>query len=131
MNEKVKKKMFTFEIRLSRMKSGSSLGDKNFDIITIAGYLKEEMNIITYGLGKEVTSSAQVYIDGADMSKVDAKDLVTVGIRKKVEHNEDSENSDEIIETEFVPILSDRQILRRDNFYRPNNVPDVGVIYLA
>ena len=131
MNEKVKKKMFTFEIRLSRMKSGSSLGDKNFDIITIAGYLKEEMKIVTYDLGKEVTSSAQVYIDGADMSKVDAKDLVTVGIRKKVEHAEDSENSDEFIETEFVPILSDRQILRRDNFYRPNNVPDVGVIYLA
>ena len=76
MNEQVKKKMFTFEIHLSRMKGGSSLGDKNYETIIITGYLKEEMKIVTYGLGKEVTSSAQVYIDGADMSKVDAKDLV-------------------------------------------------------
>lgn len=123
MNEQVKKRMFTFEIRLSRMKSGSSLGDKKYDTITIAGYLKEEMKIVTYGLGKEVTSSAQVYIDGADMSKVDAKDLVTVGIKKASATVEG--------ELDFIPILEDRQILRRDNFYKPNNVPDVGVIYLA
>jgi hypothetical protein len=123
MNEQVKKRMFTFEIRLSRMKSGSSLGDKKYDIITIAGYLKEEMKIVTYGLGKEVTSSAQVYIDGADMSKVDAKDLVTVGIKKASATVEG--------EIDFIPLLEDRQILRRDNFYKPNNVPDVGVIYLA
>lgn len=121
MNEQVKKKMFTFEIHLSRMISGSSLGDKKYDLIILSGYLKEEMKIVTYGLGKEVTSSAQVYIDGADMAKIDAKDLVTVGINKKSETGED----------EFFPILSDRQILRRDNFYRPNNVPDVGVVYLA
>ena len=123
MNEQVKKKMFTFEIRLSRMTSGSSLGDKQYDIISLKGYLKEEMKIVTYGLGKEVTSSAQIYIDGADMSKVDAKDLVTVGIKKASETMEG--------ELDFIPILSDRQILRRDNFYRPNNTPDVGVIYLA
>lgn len=123
MNEQVKKKMFTFEIHLSRMQGGSSLGDKNYDTIIIAGYLKEEMKIVTYGLGKEVTSSAQVYIDGADMSKVDAKDLVTVGIKKASETTEG--------EFDFVPLLTDRQILRRDNFYRPNNTPDVGVIYLA
>lgn len=123
MNEQVKKRMFTFEIRLSRMKSGSSLGDKKYDTITIAGYLKEEMKIVTYGLGKEVTSSAQVYIDGADMSKVDAKDLVTVGIKKASATVEG--------EIDFIPLLEDRQILRRDNFYKPNNVPDVGVIYLA
>ena len=122
MNDKIKKKMFTFEIHLSRMKGGSSLGDKQYEQIIISGYLKEEMKIVTYGLGKEVTSSAQVYIDGADMSKVDAKDLVTVGVSKPSE-----------IEGEFgfTPILVDRQILRRDNFYRPNNTPDVGVIYLA
>ena len=127
MNEKIKRKMFTFEIQLSRMIGGSSLGDKKYDIITIKGYLKEEMKIVTYGLGKEVTSSAQVYIDGADMSKVDAKDLVTVGIRTK-QQNEDNPEEDISV---FSPILSDRQILRRDNFYRPNNTPDVGVIYLA
>lgn len=122
MNEQVKKKMFTFEVRLSRMRGGSSLGDKNYETIVLQGYLKEEMKIVTYGLGKEVTSSAQVYIDGADMSKVDAKDLVTVGV------NNSSNNGQT---NEFIPILKDRQILRRDNFYRPNNVPDVGVIYLA
>lgn len=122
MNEQVKKKMFTFEVRLSRMRGGSSLGDKNYETIVLQGYLKEEMKIVTYGLGKEVTSSAQVYIDGADMLKVDAKDLVTVGVNK---------SSNEEQEIAFIPILKDRQILRRDNFYRPNNVPDVGVIYLA
>lgn len=123
MNEQVKKKMFTFEIQLSRMTGGSSLGDKNYENVIIAGYLKEEMKIVTYGLGKEVTSSAQIYIDGTDMAKVDAKDLVTVGVRKPSANVEG--------EFDFIPILVDRQILRRDNFYRPNNTPDVGVIYLA
>lgn len=127
MNAQVKKKMFTFEIRLSRMLSGSSLGDKNYEQITIMGYLKEEMRIVTYGLGKEVTSSAQVYIDGADMPKVDAKDLVTVGVRTKTK---DPENEGLELDV-FTPILKDRQILRRDNFYKANNDPDVGVIYLA
>lgn len=122
MNERVKEKMFTFEVHLSRMTGGSSLGDKKYEIITIPGYLKEEMKIVTYGLGKEVTSSAQIYIDGNDMAKVDAKDLVTVGINKK---------KDKDGELEFIEILKDRQILRRDNFYKPNNVADVGVIYLA
>lgn len=119
--------MFTFEIQLSRMISGSSLGDKNYDTIVINGYLKEEMKIVTYGLGKEVTSSAQLYIDGIDMAKVDAKDLVTVGVRSKAAEP-DPVTGDETV---FTPILTDRQILRRDNFYRPNSVPDVGVIYLA
>lgn len=123
MNEQIKKKMFTFEIRLARMTGGSSLGDKNYEYTVIFGYLKEEMKIVTYGLGKEVTSSAQVYIDGADMSKVDANALVTVGIQIPPETEDE--------EPKFVPLLTDRQILRRDNFYRPNNTPDVGVIYLA
>lgn len=122
MNAQVKKKMFTFVVQLNRMIGGSSLGDKKYETITIMGYLKEEMKIVTYGLGKEVTSSAQIYVDGKDMSKVDAKDIVTVGIQEK------NEETDEL---EFKPILSDRQILRRDNFYKPNNVSDVGVIYLA
>lgn len=123
MNERVKQKMFTFDVHLSRMVGGSSLGDKEYDIIVIKGYLKEEMKIVTYGLGKEVTSSAQVYIDGKDMSKVDAKDLVSVGITKASEQPEG--------DSDFIPILSDRQILRRDNFYLPKSEADVGVIYLA
>lgn len=123
MNEKVKKKMFTFEVHLARVTGASSLGDKQYDTIIIPCYLKEEMKIVTYGLGKEVTSSAQVYMDGADMSKVDAKDLVTVGIKKASETVEG--------ELDFIPLLSDRQIIRRDAFYRPNNTPDVGVIYLT
>lgn len=129
MNDKIKKKMFTFEIQLSRMAGGSSLGDKDYDITTIMGYLKEEMKVVTYGLGREVTSSAQVYIDGADMSKVNEQDLVTVGIRTKAKQKDgNAENSEDAV---FKAILKDRQILRRDNFYRPNNTPDVGVIYLA
>jgi len=122
MNARIKKKMFTFKIHLYRMKGASSLGDKKQEIIILSGYLKEEMKVISNELGKEVTSSAQVYIDGADMSKVDAKDSVTVGI------SQPTGVKDEFV---FVPILKDRQILKRENFYRPNNVPEVGVIYLA
>lgn len=123
MNEQIKKKIFTFEIHLLRMKGGSSLGDKAYEEIIIMGYLKEEMKVVAYSLGKEVTSSAQIYIDGVDMPKVDAKDLITVGIRKASKTVEG--------EFDFVPLLKERQILRRDNFYKPNSVPDVGVIYLA
>ena len=55
------------------------------------------------------------------MAKVDEKDLVSVGTMQITESG---------VET-FVPILSERQILRRDNFYRPGNTPDVGVIYVT
>lgn len=117
MNDRVKKKLFTFEVRLSRMTGSSSLGDKTYDTISIKGYLKEELKVVSYSLGKEITSSAQVYIDGKDMSKVDAKDLVTAGIVTS--------------EDVFIPLVKDRQILKRENFYRPNSTPEVGVIYLA
>lgn len=122
MNARIKKRMFTFKIHLYRTKGASSLGDKTQEIIVLPCYLKEEMKVISNDLGKEVTSSAQVYIDGADMSKVDTKDSVTVGFDKP---------TDVPGEFVFVPILQERRILKRESFYRPNNVPDVGVIYLA
>ena len=121
MNNKVKARMFTFTVQLRRMLGASSLGDKEYDIITIPGYLMESLKVASYNLGKEVMSSAQVYIPGEEMAKVDEKDLVSVGTMQITESG---------VET-FVPILSERQILRRDNFYRPGNAPDVGVIYLA
>lgn len=121
MNNKVKTKMFTFTVQLRRMLGASSLGDKEYDIITIPGYLMESLKVASYNLGKEVMSSAQVYIPGEEMAKVDEKDLVSVGTMQITESG---------VET-FVPILSERQILRRDNFYRPGNAPDVGVIYLS
>ena len=121
MNNKVKNRMFTFTVQLKRMVGASSLGDKEYNIITIPGYLMESLKVASYNLGKEVMSSAQVYIAGIDMCKVDPKDLVTVGIMQKTESGEET----------FKPILTDRQILRRDNYYRPGNIPDVGVIYLA
>ena len=121
MNNKVKTRMFTFTVQLRRMLGASSLGDKEYDIITIPGYLMESLKVASYSLGKEVMSSAQVYIPGEEMAKVDEKDLVSVGTMQITESG---------VET-FVPILSERQILRRDNFYRPGNIPDVGVIYLA
>ena len=121
MNKKVEERMFTFTVQLHRVCGASSLGDKQYEIITVPGYLVESMTVASYNLGKEVMSSAQVYIPGEEMAKVDEKDLVSVGTMKITESG---------VET-FVPILSERQILRRDNFYRPGNTPDVGVIYLS
>ena len=121
MNKKVQKKMFTFVVQFARTKGTSSLGDKITETIIVPGYLMESLKVASYDLGKEVMSSAQVYIAGVDMCKVDPKDLVTVGIMQKTESGEET----------FKPILTDRQILRRDNYYRPGNIPDVGVIYLA
>lgn len=121
MNKRVKEKMFTFTVQLQRMMGSSSLGDKQYDIITIPGYLMENLTVASYNLGKEVMSSAQIYIPGEEMAKVDPKDIVSVGTMQTTESGEET----------FVPILTERQILRRDNYYRPGNVPDVGVIYLS
>ena len=121
MNKKVEERMFTFTVQLHRMKGTSSLGDKQFEVITVPGYLVENMTVASYSLGKEVMSSAQIYIPGREMVKVDSKDIVSVGTMQTTESGEET----------FVPILAERQILRRDNYYRPGNTPDVGVIYLA
>lgn len=120
MNKQVEDRMFTFTVRLQRVIGASSLGDEQYEIITIPGYLMESLKVASYDLGKEIMSSAQVYIPGKEMAKVDPKDLVSVGTM----YTESGEET-------FVPILTSRQILRRDNFYRPGNQPDLGVIYLA
>ena len=124
MNKRVQAKMFTFTVNVDRMSSSNSLGDKVTTRVTLKGYLKEEMKIVTDSLGKEVTSSAQVYLSGADMSQVDYKDKISVGLTK----TEQKENNDPV--EVFQAILSDKEIIRRDVFYRPNNEPDVGVLYL-
>lgn len=124
MNKRVQEKMFTFTVNVARMSSSNSLGDKVTKRVTLKGYLKEEMKIVTDSLGKEVTSSAQVYLSGADMSQVDYKDKISVGLTK----TEQKENNDPV--EVFQAILSDKEIIRRDVFYRPNNEPDVGVLYL-
>lgn len=124
MNKRVQAKMFTFTVNVDRMSSSNSLGDKVTTRVTLKGYLKEEMKIVTDSLGKEVTSSAQVYLSGADMSQVDYKDKISVGLTK----TEQKENNDPV--EVFQPILADKEIIRREVFYRPNNEPDVGVLYL-
>lgn len=124
MNKRVQAKMFTFTVNVDRMSSSNSLGDKVTTRVTLKGYLKEEMKIVTDSLGKEVTSSAQVYLSGADMSQVDYKDKISVGLTK----TEQKENNDPV--EVFQPILSNKEIIRREVFYRPNNEPDVGVLYL-
>ena len=124
MNKRVQEKMFTFTVNVDRMSSSNSLGDKVTKRVTLKGYLKEEMKIVTDSLGKEVTSSAQVYLSGADMSQVDYKDKISVGLTK----TEQKENNDPV--EVFQAILSDKEIIRRDVFYRPNSEPDVGVLYL-
>lgn len=124
MNKRVQAKMFTFTVNVDRMSSSNSLGDKVTTRVTLKGYLKEEMKIVTDSLGKEVTSSAQVYLSGADMSQVDYKDKISVGLTK----TEQKENNDPV--EVFQPILTDKEIIRREVFYRPNNEPDVGVLYL-
>ena len=124
MNKRVQEKMFTFTVYVDRMMGSNSLGDKTTERIKLKGYLKEAMKIVTDSLGKEVTSSAQVYLSGADMSQVDYKDKISVGLTK-TEQNAEGKS----IEV-FIPILTDKELIRRDVFYRPNNEPDVGVLYL-
>lgn len=112
----VKKRMLTFTVKLQRILGTSSLGDKEEEEIFIPGYLVENMTVASYDLGKEIMSSAQVYLLGTDMNKIDANDTVSVGTMKN---------------NIFVPIVKDKQILRRDNYYKPNNQADVGVLYLS
>ncbi len=124
MNKRVQERMFTFTVLVDKMVGGSSLGDKSTKQISLKGYLKEELKVVTDSLGKEVTSSAQVYLSGVDMSQVDYKDKISVGLTK-TQQNDDGED-----EEVFQPILVDKSLIRRDVFYRPNNEPDVGVLYL-
>ena len=124
MNKRVQEHMFTFTIHVDKVKGTNSLGDKITERIILKGYLKEEMKIVTDTLGKEITSSAQVYLSGADMSKVDYKDIISIGLTKT-----EQDDNNEPIEV-FQSLLQNKEIIRRDVFYRPNNEPDVGVLYL-
>ena len=123
MNKRVLRKMLTFDIIVHSTSAINSLGDKKIADLPLKGYIKEEVKVVTDMLGKDTTSSVQIYFNGKDAIKIKLSDTITAGYNETMQV--DGEDT-----IKFITLYDKKPIIRRDVFYKPNNEADLGVIYL-
>lgn len=121
MNKKVIKRMMNTDLRVRIPGIKDALGDTLYVDYYYKCYKQELLTIVTNALGQEVTSSTQIYVEGTTGIQIPSNALLTLG--KLLEQEE--ENA-----TTFVPSCTDRIIIRREIFYAPKDIPDLGVFYL-
>jgi len=107
MNNRVKKTIFTMPFIVDFMSPADSVGDSTLiKSVTFNGYIQEKIAVVINANGEEETSGVQVYATGADIVTIDTSSLVSCLTYKS------------------------RKIIKRDCYYKPGGIPDVGVLYL-
>jgi len=106
MNANVIRRMMVFDILVQNEVGSNNMGDKKYKDITLKGYLCSKSEKVINDLGEETTSTEQIYLTGADVLKVNKGKASTIHYKN-------------------------REIISRHIYYKPNGVPDVGVLYLA
>lgn len=121
MNKNVVKRMMHMDLRVRVPGIKTALGDTVYSEQFYKCYMQELLTITTNTLGQEVTSSVQIYVEGSIGIQIPENALLAIG------------NLSEPIENEapmFTPMQVDRNIIRREIYYAPKNIPDLGVFYL-
>jgi hypothetical protein len=137
--------MMNFDLIIRVPGKKNALGETTYKQSQKKCYIKEELAIIYDALGKEVTSSMQLYVTGEDSLEIPANALLSVGhfitdatgdvntdVGDNVEWPEDDLDSAMQVESEpyFEPLYEDRTIIKREVYYKPNGIADIGVFYL-
>lgn len=113
--------MMTFLAKISVVQSRSSLGDITSSVTEYPCYIQESIQAITTSLGKETVSSVQIFFMGEDILKIAIDALITVGTLVRDEQTQ---------KDVFLPLYSDKPILRRQVYYAAKGRADLGVLYL-
>ena len=126
MNSKVIKRMMDFDLLVKIPGRKNALGETSYKELQMKCYLKESLKSIYDSLGKEVTSSVQLYVTGEDGLSIPNNALLSIG------HYEDvyDETTGEVIDVKFLPMYENRTIIKREIYYRPHRVADSGIFYL-
>lgn len=138
MNKRLAKKLFNFDILVENVTGVSSMGDPKKVIKYYKGYIKEEIKLVTDSLGKEATSSLQVYFKGEDIIEIMSTSKISVGnlnVAENIPPGVDLTQMDTAGAVAagylvFAPLYVNKQILKREVFYIPGKSADLGVLYL-
>ena len=125
MNHKVVKRMMSFDIIAKIPGKKDALGNTNYTIIECKGYPVDDIVTIYDSLGKMVTSSMQIYVTGTDGEQIPSTAILSIG--KYVENT--VEDSEEVVK-EFKALYEDKAIIKRQIYYKPFGIADIGVFYL-
>jgi hypothetical protein len=107
MNIRVKKKMFNLPVTEFPVSTKDAAGDTvEATPILYKGYITETLQTVTDQTGREVVSGVQIFMDGADIVKIDMASKISCLTHVKL------------------------GILKRACFRKPDGSPDVGVLYL-
>lgn len=114
------------------------MGDPKKAIKYYKGYIKEEIKLVTDSLGKEATSSLQIYFKGEDIIEIMSTSKISVGNLNVAENNPpgvdltqmDTAGAVAAGYLVFTPLYVNKQILKREVFYIPGKSADLGVLYL-
>lgn len=137
--------MMNFDLMVKVPGKKNALGETTYTQFNKKCYIKESLKIIYDALGKEMTSSMQLYVTGEDSLSIPANALLSIGhfiidtvgdvntdVGDDVEWPEDDLDSGMQVDPEpyFEPLYEDRTIIKREVFYKPHGIADVGVFYL-
>lgn len=125
MNSKVIKRMMNFDLIVNIPGKKNALGETTYTTKDLKCYLKESLKIIYDSLGKEVTSSVQLYVTGEDGLSIPNNALLSVG-----HYNEVRDETGNVVDKEFIPMYENRTIIKREIYYKPHRIADSGVFYL-
>jgi len=123
MNKRVRDKMLVFDIIIHSTSAISSLGDRKIADLPLKGYIKEELKVVTNILGKDTTSSIQIYFDGPDVIKIKQTDTITAGYYTTTKVND-------VEVKKYTTLYANKPIIKKEVYYKPNRVVDLGVVYL-
>lgn len=107
MNERVKTRMFTIPVTVYPVASFDSMGDVVESApINLKCYRADETQIVVTTEGEEERSNIQLYMNGTDALSIFTDDLISIDGADKV------------------------RIIKKQVFYLPGGVADIGVFYL-
>lgn len=115
MNNRVKARMFAFDLKADTVVSVSSLGDQTLKTDWYRCYFKEEIKVITDIVGREVTTSLQIYVPDDIIEKIAVSSTLSITRDRKA--------------TDIEYIHQNKTIYKRDAFYGPGAVTMLGVLY--
>lgn len=128
MNGKVIARMMNFDVVVKIPGKKNALGESTYVTHDIRGYIKESLVVVIDSLGKEITSSMQVYVEGKDGVQIPANALLSIGHYEQEKIAEGEEEKEPL--RKFIPMYMDRAIIKREIYYKPLGVADLGVFYL-
>lgn len=130
MNPNVVKRMMSFDVIAKIPGKKDALGNTSYETVECKCYPVDEIVTIYDALGKLVTSSIQIYVEGKDGLKIPSTAKLDIGKYVKVTTPGENPEDEPIVTEKFEAMYSNKSIIKRTIYYKPYGIADVGVYYI-